>query len=188
MKNILNFEIKRKRPKSIATWSTEPGLDLALWQAYACTCHGAQTRRHSSRQTGPSASCPRGRQQAAARAVAHALPDRDGSDRTARFTVLQKTRPVRPVYSGPIAFRSSKVNRTGGGSGSVFYRSDRRSGPVRITGVACNFCLGPTWPKKRWVPEVTTICELLDCCLPASESDPPPLGLCFEQRIKTGEH
>ena len=52
---------------------------------------------------------------------------------TARFTGLMKNRLVQPVYSGLIAQMVFELNWTGVGSGSVFYWSDRRSGPVQIT-------------------------------------------------------
>ena len=62
-------------------------------------------------------------------------PDRDGPDRTGRFTGSLKNRPVQPIFSGLIAWTVFEVNRAGIVSGSVFYRSDRRSGPVQITRV-----------------------------------------------------
>ena len=66
---------------------------------------------------------------------------------TAWFAGLMKNRPVQPIYSGPIAQTVFELNRTSVGSGSVFYRSDRRSSPVQITRVGVR--LGASTPGSR---------------------------------------
>jgi hypothetical protein len=51
-----------------------------------------------------------------------------------------KKPPVQWFYTGSIAYWSHKVNQTGRGPGSVFYRSDRQSGPVQITMAVAGSC------------------------------------------------